>query len=175
MSRGTSWCRRFGVTALAVLAVAGCTTPPLVLEPVEMPVALRGLQSRRFETTDEVRLLAVSADVLIDLGFHIDATDEVLGLVVGSKARSAVETGQVILTVTAALFGVSLPYEARQVLRASVTSDPDAGSCELRVTFQRVVWNDRGMITKMEPLDEPEMYRTFFARLQAAMMMRSES
>ena len=153
----------------ATLVAACAPVEPLIIEPAQGTVAQRMMQSRRFATQDEERLLEIAADVLLDLGFQIDASDAVLGLVVASKQRSAIEVGQVIFSVAVAvLVGADIPYDAKQLLRASVTSHAREQSYVLRVTFQRVVWNNYGGISKMEPLEEPEMYDEFLARVEQA-------
>ncbi|MCP3903093.1 MAG: hypothetical protein GY715_05595 [Planctomycetes bacterium] len=161
---------------LALTATACTTTQPVMIAPVEQPLALRRLQSHRFDTLDEVQLLETCADVLVDLGFQIDASDEVLGLLVASKQRSAVETGQILISfAAAALTGFLTPYDTQQTLRVSITSDPGEDACSLRANFQRVVWNSYGVLSRAEPLGDREIYRTFFDRVDEAMMQDGES
>ena len=79
------------IGVVAMILASGCAPGPIVLTPAP---SLRPMQSHRFETADEERLLERSADVLVDLGFQIDAADATLGLVVGSKQPISLFVGQ---------------------------------------------------------------------------------
>ena len=60
-----------------------------------------------------------SAGLLQDLGFTIDDSETQLGLIVGSKDRSAVEGGQVAGKIAmAVLFRVHVAIDKNQKLRA---------------------------------------------------------
>lgn len=61
----------------------------------------------------------------------------------------------------AALFGVAMPVDQEQKIRVSIATkavNDDGAEHAVRVTFQRVVWNNRGQVSKSEMLKEPEMY-----------------
>jgi hypothetical protein len=44
----------------------------------------------------------------------------------------------------------------------------------VRVTFQRLVWNDMGTLSKVERLDEEEMYIEFFDKLSKALFLEAQ-
>jgi hypothetical protein len=44
----------------------------------------------------------------------------------------------------------------------------------VRVTFQRIVWDDRGKISKVEKLGDPVLYQTFFDKLGKAVFLEAE-
>jgi hypothetical protein len=71
--------------------------------PAAAATDLRGLQSRRFDTKDEGMLLQAVAGVFQDLGFQIDESRPQVGLIAGSKDRSAIEAGQVAAQILLAL------------------------------------------------------------------------
>jgi hypothetical protein len=134
----------------------------------------RQLQTRRFDTLDEARLLAAAAGVLQDLGFTIDDSETAVGLVVASKERDATEAGQVAgAIVMAVLFGVYMPTDKNQKIRASLVSRPvgDDQSTSVRVTFQRIVWNTQGQVSKIEGLNDPVLYQQFFERMSQAVFL----
>lgn len=136
------------------------------------------MQCRRFDTSDEKKILAASAALLQDLGFNIEETSADLGLLVASKDRSAVETGQVIGSVMVALFtGVATPYDKSQRFRACVITRPtdQNSSVVVRVTFQRTVWNTKRQVTSNEALNKPEQYQEFFQKLSKAVFLEANN
>ena len=164
-----------------VLLVSACATQipkeALRLAPESLP--LRQLQTRRFDTSDEKMLLAAGAAILQDLGFTLDASETRLGVLVASKDRSAVEAGQVIGSLLMAVLSQGaavVPWDEKQKIRASLVTRPagtEKPSVLVRVTFQRIVWNTRNQVTKMEPLDEPRFYQEFFEKLSKAVFLEA--
>ncbi len=135
---------------------------------------LRSRTTRRFSTTDEHRILSASAGLLQDLGFNIDNSESDLGLIVASKDRTAVEGGQVAGKVFMILvFRTDVPIDRNQKLRASIVTHPIGDEIAVRVTFQRIVWNDRNEISKLELLDDPKAYQEFFDRLSKAVFLEA--
>ena len=166
----------FGVALTAILPFTGCAshTPRRVLAMNPQTLEFRQRSTRRFTTTDEKAMLAAAAGLLQDLGFTIDDSETDLGLIVASKDRSAVEGGQVFGKVMFALvFRSDLPIDQRQKMRASVVMRPIADEIAVRVTFQRIVWNDRGMVSKLELIDDPKFYQEFFDKLSQAVFLEA--
>lgn len=154
----------------------GCQSsiPKGALAMSETTLEQRQLQTRRFDTTDESRILTASAGLLQDLGFSIDASESKLGLLVGSKERDATEGGQVAGAVAMALlFGVRTEVDSHQRIRASVVTHPNPGQVAVRVTFQRVVWNSANRISKLELIDDAEIYQEFFEKLSKAVFLEA--
>lgn len=92
---------RYAFLFICLIIITGCAPqiPKDVLQLSAESPSLRQLQTRRFDTNNEKALLAAGAAVLQDLGFTIDTSETALGLIVASKDRSAVETGQVTLSI----------------------------------------------------------------------------
>jgi hypothetical protein len=175
-------------TALLVLgaALVACQqntveqqTAALTLSPQSM--AQRQAQLRRFDTKDENFILNAAAGVMQDLGFTIEETSAKAGLVVGSKDRDAVEAqqvaGQMILVLLAAAVGVPAApiYDTVQKIRISVATRPsaDKSGTVARVTFQRVVWNNAARVSKLETIDDAQIYREFFERLSKSVFLEA--
>jgi len=165
------------ITGILVLALVGCQTIPkdaLRLSPESFKK--RTLQTRKYEGITETDILSASAGVIQDLGFNIDESETKLGVIVGSKERDATESGQVAVAVIVALLGGgAMAIEKNQKIRVSLvvrpTHENDKNKHFVRVTFQRMVWNTQGQITRIEGLDEPEMYQGFFNRLSKAVFL----
>ena len=166
-----------GVIGFLLLAMVGCETIPrdaLKLSPESLE--RRSLQTRRYEGIIEPDLLAASAAVIQDLGFNIDESETKLGVIVGSKQRDAREAGQILGAVALQLLvGATMAVDRDQTLRVSlVTRSAYEDNDEVhlvRVTFQRIVWNTRGQVSRQESLDEPEFYEEFFGLLSKAIFL----
>jgi hypothetical protein len=172
---------------LGATLLAGCQTVDTKQQHVAAltvsteDLALRQAQLRRFDTMDEAKILQGCASVLQDLGFSIDEAAPSSGLIVGSKDRDAVEAqqvaGQVFFAVLiSALGGKHDPvWDHNQKIRISIISRPsaDRNATVVRATFQRVVWNTKGVISKAETLADPEMHRLFFDKLAQALFLEA--
>jgi hypothetical protein len=160
----------------ASLVVTGCVQqiPKEALELRQESLQLRQLQTRGFETSNEKKLLSSGAAVLQDLGFSIDESETPLGVIVGSKDRDAVEAGQVAGAVmVAVLFGVSMPIDKNQKIRASLVTRPTDKKTNLRVTFQRIIWNTQGQVSRTESVEDPKIYQEFFEKLSKAVFLEA--
>lgn len=168
----------FSPTVFLMLMFQGCESIPKdALRMNEATVEQRQLQTRIFETSDESKILSASASLLQDLGFTLDKSETKVGLIVASKDRGAVDaaqvTGAVILT---ALFGTPCTYDQKQKIRASIVTHPAyeaTGKMAVRVTFQRIVWNNYDRVTKLERLNESELYTGFFDKLSKAVFLEA--
>jgi len=162
------------------LIFEGCVVIPKdALSMSKATLEDRQLQTRVFDTSDEAKILSASASLLQDLGFNLDESETDLGLLVSSKDRNATEAGQVIGAIAwTFMFGIAgdARYDCKQKIRASVVTSP-AGENEertaVRVTFQRIVWDQKNQISKLERLNDPEMYQDFFDKLSKAVFLEA--
>jgi hypothetical protein len=146
----------------------------LTLKPESLQ--LRQLQTRRFETTDETKIITACASLLQDIGFTLDESEAKLGVRVGSKNRSALDAGQIAAAIVLAFFGVPAPIDTDQLMRACIVTRPmgeDEKNLAVRATFQRVVYNSKREITKRECLTDPKIYQTFFEKLSKAVFLEA--
>lgn len=175
---------RRALLAVLPVALAGCQQERATLhgEAMAAPataLATRKLQSRRFDTQDERLLLQAAAGVLQDLGFTIDDARAGAGLIVASKERDAVEVqqvaGQVLLVLLAAAAGTqhNPVWEKDQHIRAAivVTAGADRASSIARITFQRVVMNTNNRVSRVETIDDAQIYRAFFDALAQSVFL----
>ena len=141
----------------------------------------RQLQTRYFDT-DERTLLSASAALLQDLGFNINESETKLGVIVCSKKRSAKSVGQIVGSVLLALFtGVYTPVDKEQLIRASLVTKPlykddhETSKCRtaVRITFQRIVVNTEGQITRRECINDPKIYQEFFDKLSQSLFLEA--
>ena len=137
-----------------------------------------GQDTRKYETKDEAKILAACAGLLQDMGFNIDESETKLGLISSSKMRSAVSAGQQVAAVLVALLGGGVtPTDKEQKMRAAVVTRPVGEHGEyiaVRVTFQRIVWNTQGQVTKSESLTDPKIYQEFFDKLSKSIFLEAQ-
>lgn len=168
---------RIAIAALVAVATltTGCqqTIPKEALQLSKESLKERQMQTRRFETGDEAKLLQASAAVIQDLGFSIDESAVPAGLIVASKDRDATEAGQVAGAIMmAVLFGARVPIDTKQKIRVSLVTRPSTSqNTAVRVTFQRIVWNDQNQLSKIEGLADPAMYQQFFDKLSQSIFL----
>lgn len=162
---------------LICLFLGACnqTIPKEALQLKPESMQLRQLQTRSFETKNEKKLLTAGAAVLQDLGYNIDESETRLGVIVGSKDRDATEAGQVAGAILmAAMFGVNAPIDKNQKIRASLITRPSGKKkTNLRVTFQRVIWNTQGQISRTESIEDPAIYQEFYSRLSKSVFLEA--
>jgi len=171
------------VFALCALVIGGCE--PSFVQPEDLrltqeTLAKRQAQTRVFDTDDEGGVLAASAAALRDIGFLIDESELQLGLIVGSKERSAINPAQVaVMIAVAILAGDSRAAvgDERQTMRASLVTTPvrEGKGIAVRVTFQRIVFTNQGGVSKRQALGSDEIYQEFFATLSKALYLGAQA
>jgi hypothetical protein len=164
---------------ISILLMTGCRTIPKdALSLSQESLADRQMQTRKYETKDEAKILAACACLLQDIGFNIDESETKLGVISASKMRSAVNAGQQVAAVFIALFGGGyMPTDKEQRMRASVITRPIGEHGEYvaaRVTFQRIIWNTQGQVTKSESLTDPKIYQEFFDKLSKSIFLEAQ-
>lgn len=169
---------RFFLSMSLLLIFQGCGgIPKDALSMNKATLEDRQLQTRLFGTSDEEKILSASASLLQDLGFNLDESETDLGLLVASKDRDATDAGQVVLMLAvAAMGGGTMPIDDVQKIRASVVTSPSGETGEriaVRVTFQRIVWNTYGRVSRLEKLNDPKMYQEFFDKLSKAVFLEA--
>lgn len=168
------------VLLASIFLVTGCqsTIPKDALVLSKESFAIRQLQTRKYDTKDEGKVLSAVAGVLQDMGFNLNESETALGVISASKNRSAVNAGQQTLAIFVALLGGgSTPTDKEQVMQASVVTSPfgeKSESISVRVTFQRVVWNTENQVSKCEGLQDPVMYQGFFEKLSKSIFLEGQ-
>jgi hypothetical protein len=169
------------VAAGVMLLLSGCVGIPA--DALKLPpdsLANRQMQSRAFAGLAEPAMLSACAGVLQDLGFTVAESETKLGVIVATKERTAVDKLEVTLNVLAkvASFGLQpMDYAHRQVIRASLVTRPSPtgrpGQHNVRVTFQRQVYNNKGMIRLSQTLNQGELYNEFYHRLAQSVTLEA--
>lgn len=172
------------LAAVSLAAAAGCQTTRVeqhtaALTVSSQTVAMRQVQSRRYDTQDEAAVLASCVGVLQDLGFFVDEASPDTGFVVGSKDRDAVEAqqvaGQLVLATLVAALGARYDpvWDRDQKIRIAIATKPVGASVVVRVTFQRVVRNTANQVARVETIDDARIYQEFFDKLSQAVFLEA--
>ncbi|NQT32066.1 MAG: hypothetical protein HQ594_00150 [Candidatus Omnitrophica bacterium] len=167
---------KISIILILCISVAGCATMPKDLfKPSENALKQREIQIREFDTLNETQMLSACAGVLQDLGFTLDESDKDLGVLVGSKERDASDAGQLALAITADLLAAfcgvysntSSTVDHIQRIQSAVVSrlSLKGENMIVRVSFQRIVWNRAGQLSRIEFINDPELYQGFFDKL----------
>lgn len=176
--------KKVAVSICILLAVLCCScqsnkVPKDALQLSAESLSQRQMQTRRFESTSEADLLSASAELLQDLGFQIDEAETKLGLVVASKDRDAKDIKQALGAILVSMLTYSeVSIEVKQKIRASLVVRPASfdeisNNYYVRVTFQRIVWDQREQISKIESLNEPPAYQAFFDMLSKSVFLQT--
>ena len=183
------------IAALIVTGCGGAGPPTHLLRLTQESLENRALQTRKYEGISEADLFSAATGVVQDLGFIIDESESNLGLIVGSKKRDArpdaTQRITQVLGTAAVWIGAALvaalgadpdldvlPVDDYQDLWASVVIRPTSNvvdkSHDVRVTFQRIVWNTNEEIARLQSLDKPEFYQEFFNLLSKSVFLEGQ-
>ncbi|HSD95283.1 MAG TPA: hypothetical protein VLA94_07625 [Syntrophales bacterium] len=166
------------VLLAGVLLLAGCFAVTLDRDLNLTPemYAQRQMQTRRFDTTDEQKILRTCAALLQDTGFNIDESEARLGILIASKERDATDAAQWAVFIVGAFFGVTLPPDKDQIMKAFVTTRPvgtEGRQVAVRVVFERTVFDTEHRLKKIEALNDPKIYQSFFEKLSKALFLEA--
>ena len=179
--------RTIWLAPISFLILSACVQMQVKPEHLRLTpesLAKRQLQTRVYDTGNESEVLAASSAVLQDIGFIVDESEVQLGLIVASKERSAIQPGEVTAKVILAILLTALSgqaadpvYNERQFMRISLVVTPitaEKKSTAVRITFQRIVYTNKGTISIREALGTPEMYQEFFSKLSKALFLEAQ-
>jgi hypothetical protein len=176
---------KIGIILLVCISIVGCTSIPKdFMKLPEGYLEKRQLQIRKYETTEEEKIISAVAGVLQDLGFTLDESESKIGLVVASKKADATSgaqvAGAILLDFLSALGGSPSNNCAKvdkiQHVKSSVIVKPsleEENKTLVRVTFQRIIWNASNQINRVETIDEPEIYQKFFDSLSKSVFLEA--
>lgn len=167
------------ISLIFAMGLIGCATVPkdaFRLSPTSLED--RQMQTRVFETDNEASLLSAGIAVLQDMGYSVDETEKAAGLVSASKIVDATDSGQIFAAVfVAALFGggpASIDKEQKiKVSFVTLPSKLDKKGFLARITFQRIIWNTQGQVTRAETLKDKELYEDFFDKLSKSVFLEA--
>lgn len=173
------------VPVLFCLVLSGCATTTRldVLKLSPDSLKNREIESRQFDTKNELQVLLATANVLQDMGFTLTEIENDLGVIVGSKERDATVPGQIAMAAFAdilcAAAGTSsnafaMTDAVQSVLVSCVTRlNLEGNKVVVRVTFQRVIFNQMQQVSRLETINDPKIYQGFFDKLSKSIFLEA--
>ena len=170
---------------LFCLVLSGCATTTRLDALKLSPDSLknREIESRQFDTKNELQVLLATANVLQDMGFTLTEIENDLGVIVGSKERDATVPGQIakaaFADILCAAAGSSSNMMAmtdavQSVLVSCVTRlNLEGNKVVVRVTFQRVIFNQMQQVSRLETINDPKIYQGFFEKLSKSIFLEA--
>jgi hypothetical protein len=146
---------------VALLVLTGCQTVTNQSAGFTSSTSLamqRQLDSRRFDTNDELLVLNATVGLLQDLGFKLGETDRKSGLVSGSKGYERGER----------MYGSDI--------RVTVTTTPlKGGGTKVRATFQDILAGRDPRFYRAKSVADPKIYTEFFDKLSQSLFLEAHS
>ena len=157
--------------------VSACASYKNLYVPDANYLERRNVETRVFDTTNTKSLLVASAQLLQDMGYTITESDTEIGVITASKMREKGTTaGKVAITVLAALNGKSAVYEDTQKFYVSIVNTKvNNKQIKTRVTFARIIYDNRGQSVKVEKLDDTKLYTEFFDKLSQSVFLTAHN
>lgn len=177
---------KFILFSFIVIFLAGCTAsmPKGFLKLPENHLEKRQTEMRLYETKEEEKIISSVAGVLQDLGFILDDSETKLGFISASKKADAKSGGQMtaafFLDVLSAMGGSQgnnmNSCDKEQLMKASAITklSLEGNKISVRVTFQRIVWNMSNQISRVETVNDPEIYEKFFKDLSKSIFLEAQ-
>ena len=168
------------IVVACALGITGCATtaPENLFQVAETSLQDRQMQSRFFETNNEIALLSAGVAVLQDMGYSIDETETKSGVVTASKTVDATNKAQMAgVILLAVLGGGNVSYDSQQQIKVSFVTLPSKNNKNgylARATFHRIVTNTEGQVTKAETMDNEELYTEFFNKLSKSVFLEAQ-
>ncbi len=165
---------------VCALGMTGCATtaPEDLFQVAETSLQDRQMQSRFFETDNELELLSAGVAVLQDMGYSIDETETKSGVITASKTVDATNNAQIAGAVLlAVLGGGNMSIDSQQQIKVSFVTLPSKNNKNgylARATFQRIVINTQGQETKVETMKTEELYNEFFTKLSKSVFLEAQ-
>lgn len=146
------------VILLLSLVITGCETIP---QSTKTPLELQSIQSKEFETTKKIAF-AATLSVLQDLGYIVDS--------------ASFETG--LITAKSPTKNKFVPFVGQKMSLVKTTAfveEINSGRTKIRTNFVNSVSTSSGYGMKTEnevPLETPDTYQDFFAKVQQGIFIR---
>lgn len=175
---------RLLLSVTVLLGACADTIPAAALRLPESSLEIRAVQTRTFEAPSDVVIMAATIATVQDMEFNIDIIEKPLGVITASKVADAdskgQKTGLFFLDLLCAASGSTdcnssqTADDEQRVTLTMVVLPSLARSNEYvtRITLQRAIYSKAQQVTKLERIDEPEIYQQIFDNLSKAIFIQ---
>ena len=157
---------------LASLALAGtCFSQDNQVRPEKTQLEIRQVQTRTFDTQDQVMVMKAVLNVLQDDGFIVNNANSELGLISASKELA---TEKIEKSEMQRRFGVHI-HAHFVLIEASATISPLNKQTRVRANFQIKFYDDdRKKLLTVSQIMEGNYYQEFFSKVDKGIFIQKE-
>ncbi len=185
MLRRSTGSRRLVQSAMLFALLSACAAnqqvPKSALRLEESTLEVRSIQTRQLAAHSETAVLTATIAVLQDMEFNVDRIERPLGVISASKVSDADDTGEkvglILLDLLCAGSGsggcnnLSTAKDEQHILLTMVVlpSLVRSGEYSVRVTIQRVIYDQMHRVKVLERISTPATYQEVFDNLRRAL------
>lgn len=167
--------KRYLLFLLLLVSACGYRHEDLYTLPEDY-LAVRQVETRRYNTQNEKEVLSAVVQVLQDLGYTIVESETNLGVLTADANRAADnQGGQIALGILVALSGQQPMVDTEQLISVTVVTNKDVNGVSVRVSFARIIFNSQPSMTRLEKITDKDIYQTFFNKLNQSMFLTGQA
>lgn len=156
------------------LILGGCTNNLKPPEPKQMSqLEWRTLQTKSFETSNNLSVMKALIASLQDEGFIIESTDSQLGLI--SAVKEITETDEKDKAFQEFWVGKATGYQTSKRITASCTVATIGKETKVRVNLTAKGMTESGGSLWSQPIDNPEVYQNIFSKIDKSIFLQKEN
>jgi hypothetical protein len=154
-----------------ILTASGCIMPPP--PPPRSALEIRAIQTREYPTKDSRMVMKALLNVLQDEGYVTKNAVSDLGLITASKEIDLESPGTAFLNTL--IMGNEGSWEKNSVIEATANVSEFGRDTRVRVTFQKKVMSNRGLVMSIQEIDDPLQYQEFFSKVDKGIFIQREN
>lgn len=167
--------KRYLLFLLLLVSACGHKHEDLYTLPEDY-LAVRQVETRRYNTQNEKEVLSAVVQVLQDLGYTIVESETNLGVLTADVNRAADnQGGQIALGILFALSGQQPMIDTEQLISVTVVTNKDVNGVSVRVSFARIIFNSMPSMTRLEKITDKDIYQTFFNKLNQSIFLTGQA
>lgn len=152
--------------AVLVAVLTGAVTPVDSHQVIRVSMVMRELTDEKKEPAVPVAEQKLRPDVIADIKRNVEKA-----ISNGLKNNYPAEVTEKISLQVAENTAKTLTRD----LSILAGTKYDSGQSTVRVTFQRIIFNEMGQVTRSEQIKDPEIYKQFFEKLSKSVFLEAHS
>ena len=167
--------KRYLLFLLLLVSACGYRHERLYMLPKDY-LAVRQVETRRYNTQNEKEVLSAVVQVLQDLGYTIVESETNLGVLTADANRVADnQGGQIALGILVALSGQQPMVDEEQLISVTVVTNKDVNGVSVRAGFARIIFNSQPSMTRLEKITDKDIYQKFFNKLNQSIFLTGQA